>query len=82
MGKSTSEDMADMGMEVMGLMPHHDGFPHLSRDWEDVDCKSAACENNRLNKCTVPSIAKIGENGRCEGFKPRGSIKVKDEKPE
>lgn len=82
MGKSTSSDMEGMGMKAMGLMPHHDRFPYLSRDWEDIDCRSKVCAYNRNGKCTVPSMAKIGESGRCEGFIPLGTVKVKDDKPE
>jgi hypothetical protein len=68
-------------MKTESLMPHHDGFPLLSRDWDDIDCKSSNCDWNRDGKCLVPSLAKIGEDGRCEGFKPRGTIKVRDERP-
>lgn len=63
-------------------MPHNDGFPLLSRDWDDVDCRSISCVNNRNAKCLVPSLAKIGEDGRCEGFHPRGTVKVKEDRPE
>ena len=66
--------------EILGLMPHNDGFPGLSRDWQDLDCRSTACVNNRFGKCGIPSLAEIGEDGRCEGFKPTGLLKVKDER--
>lgn len=33
-------------MKRHGLMPHHDRFPLLSRDWEDIDCFAAVCEYN------------------------------------
>ena len=65
--------------EVHGLMPHHTGFPGLSRDWEDLDCSAEACANNCFGKCGVPSLAKIGDAGRCEGFKPKGLLKPKGE---
>lgn len=64
--------------EIQGLIGHHDGYPWLSRDWGDIDCRSQSCMHNRFSKCTVPSLAKIGEDGRCEGFKP-GLLEVKDE---
>lgn len=67
--------------KVHGLMPHR-SYPGLSRDWEDLDCRSESCANNRFGKCGVPSLAKIGEDGRCEGFSPKGLLKVKDEKKE
>ena len=50
----------------------------MSRDWEDLDCRSTSCVNNRFGKCGVPSLAVIDDSGRCEGFKIDG--KVKDEK--
>jgi len=62
-----------------GLMPHNDRFPFLSRDWSEIDCNSGNCEWNRFRKCSVSSKAKIGDDGRCEGFKPKGTIKVRDE---
>jgi hypothetical protein len=43
-------------------------FP-ISRDWEDIDCNATTCLWNKNKKCTVPSTAKIGENGRCLGYK-------------
>jgi hypothetical protein len=30
-------------------------------------------------KCVTPSLAKIGENGRCEGYTPKGTLKVRKE---
>lgn len=27
----------------------------------------------------MPSLVKIGDDGRCEGFEPRGTMKVKRE---
>ena len=52
--------------------PHR--YPHLSRDWVDIDCK-ASCEFQKNNKCLVPSLAEIGEDGRCKGFKAKMSTK-------
>jgi len=69
-------------METHGFAPHNDGFPLLSRDWDDLDCKSDSCAWNRIGKCTVPSVAKIGENGRCEGFTPKNTLKTKEELPD
>lgn len=54
----------------MGLMPHNDRFPLLSRDWEDIDCQAIACGRNKCGKCAVPSLAKIDEEGKCTGFFP------------
>lgn len=66
-------------MEKEGLMPDHDGFP-VSRDWADLDCGASGCAFNRVGKCSVPSIAKVGEDGRCVGFTPEHTLHVKDEK--
>lgn len=65
--------------EMHGLMPHNDGYPNLSRDWRDIDCTASACASNRLGKCGIPSIAEIGDDGRCKGFQPRGCLKIKNE---
>ena len=54
---------------IKNFMPHRDGFP-VSRDWEDIDCHAVYCVNNILNcKCSVSSLAKIGEDGQCKGFR-------------
>ena len=53
---------------VQGLMqrrPH--GYP-VSRDWKDLDCWATGCRFNQHEKCIVPSICKIGADGRCKGF--------------
>jgi len=66
-------------MQTNNFMPHRCpriDFP-VSRDWEDIDCASAICINNSNSKCSVPSLAKIGEDGRCKGFKTKDS---KDQK--
>ena len=60
-----------------GIMPHHSGYP-VSRDWEQIDCKSD-CQWSVNGYCYVPSLAKLGENGRCQGFKPKDSPVVKPE---
>lgn len=52
-----------------GRIRHYD-YP-ISRDWLDIDCKAVGCKYNREEKCMVPSIAKIGENGQCTGFTPK-----------
>lgn len=48
---------------------HHDW---VSRDYEEIDCRAVGCFWNRGEKCTVPSLCKIGDDGRCEGFRARG----------
>ena len=48
-------------------------------DWNDLDCRSEACANNRFDKCWVPSLAKIGDDGWREGFRPKGTLKPKGE---
>lgn len=55
-------------MKSEGLMQDHDGYP-VSRDWEDMDCSAIRCVYNYMKKCTVPSVAGIGEDGRCVSFR-------------
>lgn len=52
------------------LLPKQDHSYPVSRDWEDIDCNAKACKYNRHMKCSVPSLAKIGEDGKCQGFTP------------
>jgi len=62
-----------------GYMGH--GYPR-SRDHglPNFPCKRAGCVcNNQSGQCLVPSRATIGEDGRCEGYQPRGTLKTKDE---
>jgi len=54
--------------QVHGLMPRRPhGYP-VSRDWADIDCRATGCRWNQREKCIVPSICKIGDDGRCKGF--------------
>ena len=55
-----------------------DGNFPVSRDWEDIDCRAVGCKYNILDKCAVPSIAKISEEGRCTGFMPKDTPKKID----
>jgi len=64
-------------MKSEGLMPDCEGYP-VSRDWEDMDCSAIRCVYNLMNKCTVPSIASIGEDGRCTGFRTQNQEKNDD----
>jgi hypothetical protein len=65
-----------------GLMPHNDGFPWLSRDWKEIDCSAKACKNYGNGRCLIPSVAEIGDDGRCKGFTPSISVPIKKEKQE
>lgn len=62
---------------MKGLIAHgrigHGGGHHdwLSRDYPEVDCKATGCMFNLNDKCIVPSACKIGDDGKCAGFKPR-----------
>jgi len=62
---------------IGGTGHHH---PWLSRDYEDIDCRATGCLFNRNGKCMTPSCCKIGEDGRCQGFRapPMKSIKEGD----
>lgn len=73
------------GVERKGLMPHSDGFMGhgypRSRDWglPNHPCKRSSCVCNRGDRCVSPARCTIGENGSCEGYQPRGTLKTKDE---
>jgi hypothetical protein len=59
------------------IAPHNSyHHPWASRDYEDLDCQAVGCMFNRQKKCSVPSLCKIGDDGRCQGFRvppvPRG----------
>lgn len=58
------------GATLHGIMPHHSGYP-VSRDWEDIDCRATQCLWNVSNKCISPSLARIGDDGKCKGFRLR-----------
>jgi hypothetical protein len=66
--------------EKHGFMDNR-SYPNMSRDWEEIECENERCEWQMAKQCTVPSLAKIGEDGRCVGFKPRGTLAVKKETP-
>lgn len=56
-------------------MGHGGDWRHpVSRDYQEIDCNASSCMFNKDSKCTTPSLAKIGEDGRCEGFKSSGKI--------
>ena len=63
---------------IMGFMPRNDGFPHISRDWPVIDCKAKSCVNCRDEKCSTPSLAVIGDDGTCKGFKTEFKETSKD----
>jgi len=48
----------------------------ICRDWEHIDCQNQACAWQRMEACTVPSLAKIGPDGKCKGFHPAGTLKT------
>ena len=56
-----------------GFMPRIDRAGHpMSRDYyHDIDCSAVGCLFNREKKCSVPSLAKIGDDGRCVSFKAK-----------
>ena len=58
-------------MEINGFMSrvgHGEHHPWLSRDYLDIDCLAIGCMFNKENKCSVPSLCKINDNGQCIGF--------------
>lgn len=61
--------------EIRGCMrmPHHipeHNYP-FSRDWglDYIKCSAESCICNRDGKCIIPSMCKIGDDGRCVNFK-------------
>lgn len=61
----------DTMLKINSLMPHRPHEFPVSRDWQDLDCGASQCKWNDkfLKKCKVPSLAVIGDDGRCKGFK-------------
>lgn len=57
------------------IAPNSGHHPWASRDYEDIDCKAAGCMMNLNGKCAVPSVCKITEDGRCEGFIAKPPVK-------
>ena len=55
-------------MRKMGFMPKRDYRHPVSRDYQQISCGSTSCEWNMGKFCSVPSLFKIGENGKCEGY--------------
>jgi hypothetical protein len=66
-----------MDIQRRGLMAkdHYDSryMPPISRDFEldNFQCLATKCICNRESKCIAPSVAKIGEDGRCVNFKEK-----------
>lgn len=57
------------------LMPKHDYRHPVSRDYFlDVPCGAVSCEWNKRKNCSVPSLCKIGDDGKCESYKIKDSI--------
>lgn len=52
--------------------PHQPGhnYPY-SRDWylDYIKCSVVSCIYNRDEKCIIPSMCDIGEDGHCKNFK-------------
>lgn len=56
-------------------------FPS-SRDWNmpTIKCKRKTCAANYKGECVMPSLIKIGANGKCEGCHDRKEGKKKSGK--
>jgi len=41
-----------------------------SRDWDmpEIKCENRNCSFNYRNCCVMPSVIKIGSDGKCKGF--------------
>lgn len=51
----------------------NNGYPYISRDWQEIVCKAISCQWNRSGFCTTPSRAIINDDGRCNGFNLRNN---------
>lgn len=61
-----------------GLMPKAPGTHPWSRDFGmDIACL-APCEWQARGACVVPSMCKIGTEGRCVGFTPKTKKPTKE----
>lgn len=54
---------------------HH---PWVSRDYEEIDCRATGCFFNKELKCSVPSLCKIDDTGKCVGFKAKQQTTIVD----
>ena len=68
-------EMSDMHC----LMYNGDNRYPVSRDYREILCGRVTCEWNISKFCSVPSLCVIGEDGKCEGYEVKGSIK--EQKP-
>ena len=66
------EDMCSKGL-MADPLKSGSGYPGGSRDFWMIElpCGATSCVCNSNGKCCVPSNAKIGKNGKCEGFRKR-----------
>lgn len=68
------------------LMPHHipgHDFP-FSRDWgiDNIKCSAVSCICNVSGECVIPSLCRIGDDGRCVNFKLKESVEIKKSEKE
>jgi len=69
--KCISIEEAESMDKENGLMYNPGGHP-FSRDWERIPCTRSSCNNNTYGtECGVPSMCKIGDDGKCIGFSLR-----------
>ena len=61
-------------MERKGFMPKHDYRYPVSRDFQNLPCKTTHCQWNRSKSCSVPSLCEIGDDGKCMGYQTKDSI--------
>lgn len=64
----------DEYLEERRLMPKENPHGHhdwVSRDYARLDCGATGCWFNDNGQCAVPSLCKIGEDGRCVSFTPK-----------
>lgn len=73
---------------MMGIMDHgrfgpdYPGRFPSSRDWNmpTIKCDRKTCAANYHGECVMPSLIKIGANGKCEGCHDRKKSKRRKKK--
>jgi len=68
------------GFKIHSWLGHGGDWRHpVSRDYQEIDCNASSCMFNKDSKCTTPSLAKIGMDGWCGGFRTSKVIKEASE---
>lgn len=57
-----------MKKDLVGRVGKITGYPEISRDYDlpIIPCFMAACPANKYEKCTMPTLIRIGADARCK----------------